>query len=109
MGDPSMPPGPPMDAGMGGGPPGMPAAPQFPTTDPNSLAALVAAILAQDANAFQQAQVGSLGTAVQMLMAQQPNPAGEAAASMPGGPVPPPMPSGPADASMDPSAAAPGY
>lgn len=97
-----------MDAGMGG-PPGMPAAPQFPTTDPNSLAALVAAILAHDADNFQQAQVGSLGTAVQMLMAQQPNPAGEAASSLPGGPAAPPMPSGPSDPMMDPSAAGAGY
>lgn len=109
-----LPPGvPPDPAAAGAAPPGAPGAPGAPaapnpTTDPNALAAVLNAILEQGREQFVQQQQAALGTAVTALLQQQPNAAGEAASTLPGGPTPPPMPN---DGSVDPTmqGAAGGY
>lgn len=71
-------------------PPGAPQAPN-PTTDPQALMEIIATILDQGRQQFTQQQSDALGVAVSSLLAQQGNPAGEAATTLPGSPTPPPM------------------
>lgn len=105
-----LPPGVPPDPSMGG--PGAPAGPAgpagqaggLPTTDPNALMQIIAAILSQDEQEFVAQQQQALGTAVTQLLQMQPNAAGQAASTMPGPPVPPPMPQGGSGAGPDPQA-----
>jgi hypothetical protein len=85
-------------AGPGGPPPN-------PTTDPNQLTMIIAAIMEQGAQQFQGEQQAALGQAVSQLLQQTPNQAGLDATTMPGAPPAPPMPSqnGTGGAMEDPS------
>lgn len=78
-------------APMAPGAPPPPAAP-LPTTNPEAMMAVLQALQANDQAQFQAQQSQALGTAVTELLKQQPNVAGEAASTLPGGSTPPPMP-----------------
>lgn len=99
MVDPNAPQGLPPGIPPPGGPaaPGVPGAaapqPTNPTTDPNAMMEVLAALLEEGQAQFAQEQQAALGTAVTQLLRQQPNVAGEAATTLPGEPTAPPMPS----------------
>lgn len=86
-----LPPGDPTQAPMAPSAPPPPAAP-LPTTNPEAMMAVLQALQQNDLQQFQGMQSAALGTAVTELLKQTPNPAGEAASTLPGGPTPPPMP-----------------
>jgi hypothetical protein len=94
------PPGPP---GLGGPPPGLLGGPlagpggiggaQYPSTDPSSVAGLLAPLesaQAQDQQSLQGQQMEAAVLALIDAMKNQPNPAAQAAMTEPGYPTPPP-------------------
>lgn len=81
---------------MAGGPP------QFPSADPQSILALLSQLIAGDQQRLGEAQVQAVGGAFAQILASQPDPAAQAAASGQ------PTPAGPPGAT-DPGAVASGY
>lgn len=75
--------GPPHEMGAGLATPG---APQFPSADPQQIMALLSQLIAGDQQALGEAQVAAVGGAFSQILASQPDPAAEAAAT--GAPVP---------------------
>jgi hypothetical protein len=92
---PGLPPGIPPDPSMGGGAPpmGPGGPPQFPSADPNAILALLTQLISGDQQQLGQAQVAAVGGAFSQIMASQPDPAAQAAAS--GAPPPAGPPAGP--------------
>ena len=84
MADPAAMGGPPM-AGQGAGPP------QFPSADPNAIMALLSQLIAGDQQALGEAQVAAVGGAFSQILASQPDPAAQAAASGQPPPAGPPV------------------
>lgn len=75
-------PPPPPDQEMGPGEPaGAPGAPQFPSADPQAIMALLSQLIAGDQQALGQAQVKAVAGAFSQILASQPDPAAQAAAT----------------------------
>lgn len=84
--DPSMGMGAPPPDAMGGMPGAAPAAgpagpPQFPSADPQAIMALLSQLIATDQQKLGEAQVQAVGGAFAQILASQPDPAAQAAAS----------------------------
>ena len=78
-GGPPPPPGSPPDAGMS--PDASAGGPQFPSADPQAIMALLSQLIAGDQQALGEAQVKAVAGAFSQILASQPDPAAQAAAT----------------------------
>lgn len=77
--------------GAGAPPMGPAGPPQFPSADPQAIMALLSQLIAGDQQALGQAQVAAVGGAFSQILASQPDPAAEMAATGQPPPAGPPM------------------